>query len=62
MFSPGEDRELATKLGEVLRDPARRERLAKAALITAKRFEWPRVALKYEAAFASLVANIKGTR
>lgn len=55
LVDPTDHRAIAAALIELLEDRPRRERMASAAAIRARRFAWPRVAAELETAIGGLV-------
>jgi UDP-glucose:(heptosyl)LPS alpha-1,3-glucosyltransferase len=54
---PRDSDRLAQQIGRLLDDPALRERLAKAGLAVAARFDWPRIACLQEALYLRTIAT-----
>ena len=55
LVPPGDPAALANGLVGLLQDPERRKKLSKAGLITARRYDWPRVTTEIEGVYRELV-------
>jgi glycosyltransferase involved in cell wall biosynthesis len=56
LVPPGDSRALASALTQLLSDPALRRACSKAALATARKFDWSSIANRYAAVFYSVLA------
>lgn len=55
LFPTGDPDALADALSSLLLDPERRDRLSRAGLATARRYDWPRVAAEIEEIYLSVI-------
>ena len=52
---PGDAGVLASALVGLLRDPERRKKLSAAGIVTARRYDWPRVATELESVYRDVI-------